>query len=305
MVYETKNTLIKSALLESFGTLAIEKGLEYCEISQWLSLAIEFQNLWEENGLDGITHILINLDSVLQSRSYLAKNDFTVADAVLLEALIPTIKHIESYLNISRWFNHIQVKLKLSPSYPLALHNSPLLVPVSLFASIEMDKANKDGVSLAVAETIRATNPIDASEVSKELKESAGGEEAKKTESSSKKEKKSKSAAAIPSPAPAPATESTVAASTSSGDVSVEFSPSLLDIRVGLVVKCWNHPDSEKLLCEEVDLGESSGPRQIASGIRAHYAANEVEGRKVLVLSNLKERSVAGFKSQVNRMSVK
>ena len=74
--------------------------------------------------------------------------------------------------------------------------------------------------------------------------------------------------------------------------------PSLLDIRVGEIVKCWNHPDSEKLLCEEIDCGEESGPRSIASGIRAFYAAEEFVGKKVMVLTNLKDRKLAGFVSQ-------
>jgi tRNA-binding EMAP/Myf-like protein len=63
------------------------------------------------------------------------------------------------------------------------------------------------------------------------------------------------------------------------------------------VTKCWAHPDSDKLLCEEVDLGEGS-VRRIASGIRLFYSPESFEGRKVLVLANLKERSIAGFKSQ-------
>jgi hypothetical protein len=43
--------------------------------------------------------------------------------------------------------------------------------------------------------------------------------------------------------------------------------------------------------------------RQIASGIRAFYSADQLLGRKVVVLANLKERSIAGFKSQVSRTS--
>lgn len=39
-------------------------------------------------------------------------------------------------------------------------------------------------------------------------------------------------------------------AATSEGD------PSKLDMRVGVIVKAWEHPDSEKLFCEEIDLGE-------------------------------------------------
>jgi tRNA-binding EMAP/Myf-like protein len=68
---------------------------------------------------------------------------------------------------------------------------------------------------------------------------------------------------------------------------SDEINPSLLDIRVGEIVKCWNHPDSDKLLCEEVDLGEEGGPRNIASGIRAHYSAEEFVGKKVRLLHSL------------------
>lgn len=64
------------------------------------------------------------------------------------------------------------------------------------------------------------------------------------------------------------------------------------------VLKCWNHPESEKLLCEEIDMG-GGDVRTIASGIRAFYTAEEVQGRTVMVLCNLKERSIAGFKSQV------
>ena len=73
--------------------------------------------------------------------------------------------------------------------------------------------------------------------------------------------------------------------------------PSLLDIRVGEIVRCWNHPDSEKLLCEEIDCGEEQA-RSIASGIRAFYSAEEFVGKKVMVLANLKDRKLAGFLSQ-------
>lgn len=35
-----------------------------------------------------------------------------------------------------------------------------------------------------------------------------------------------------------------------------EGEPSKLDMRVGVIVKAWEHPDSDKLFCEEIDLGE-------------------------------------------------
>ena len=72
---------------------------------------------------------------------------------------------------------------------------------------------------------------------------------------------------------------------------------SKLDIRVGLIEKCWEHEEADKLYCEEINLGEEGGPRQIASGLKAHYSVDEMVGKKVLVLANLKSRKLVGFPS--------
>jgi len=72
---------------------------------------------------------------------------------------------------------------------------------------------------------------------------------------------------------------------------------SKLDIRVGLIGKCWEHEEADKLYCEEIDLGEEGGPRNIASGLKAHYSVDEMVGKKVLVLANLKSRKLVGFPS--------
>ena len=71
---------------------------------------------------------------------------------------------------------------------------------------------------------------------------------------------------------------------------------SQLDIRVGRLVKVWNHPDSDKLLCEQVDVGEGV-PRSIGSGIRAFHSAEEIQGRLVCVMCNLKPKKLAGYPS--------
>lgn len=76
-----------------------------------------------------------------------------------------------------------------------------------------------------------------------------------------------------------------------------EIDVSKLDIRVGVIEKVWEHEEADKLYCEEINLGEDGGPRQIASGLKAHYALEEMEGRKVLVLANLKSRKLVGFPS--------
>lgn len=77
---------------------------------------------------------------------------------------------------------------------------------------------------------------------------------------------------------------------------STEIDISKLDIRVGVIKKAWLHEEADKLFCEEIDIGEES-PRQIASGLRAHYNLEDLEGQRVLVLANLKARKLVGFPS--------
>jgi len=72
---------------------------------------------------------------------------------------------------------------------------------------------------------------------------------------------------------------------------------SKLDIRVGVIKKAWEHEEADKLFCEEIDIGEEGGPRQIASGLRAHYNVEDLPGQRVLVLANLKTRKMMGFPS--------
>ena len=70
-----------------------------------------------------------------------------------------------------------------------------------------------------------------------------------------------------------------------------------VDIRVGKIIKVWNHESADKLFCEQIDLGEESGPREIASGLRQHYTLEEMQDRLVLVVCNLKAAKIGGFSS--------
>lgn len=71
---------------------------------------------------------------------------------------------------------------------------------------------------------------------------------------------------------------------------------SQLDIRVGKIVKVWKHPESEKLYCEHVDIGEEQ-PREIASGLQKFVPIERMENAHVIVLCNLKSKKLAGFPS--------
>ncbi|KAJ1461831.1 tRNA synthetases class I (M)-domain-containing protein [Pelagophyceae sp. CCMP2097] len=74
---------------------------------------------------------------------------------------------------------------------------------------------------------------------------------------------------------------------------------SRLALVVGRITEVWHHPDSDKLFCEKIDCGAAfGGVREIGSGLRAFYAADEVKGRLVVVAANLKSKKLAGFASQ-------
>lgn len=62
------------------------------------------------------------------------------------------------------------------------------------------------------------------------------------------------------------------------------------------MIKVWNHESADRLYCEEIDVGEDA-PRQIASGLREHCTLEEMQGRLVLVVCNLRPAKLAGFSS--------
>jgi aminoacyl tRNA synthase complex-interacting multifunctional protein 1 len=69
-----------------------------------------------------------------------------------------------------------------------------------------------------------------------------------------------------------------------------------LEFKVGQITKVWNHPEADKLYCEEIDVGEET-PRLIASGLRPHFSLEEMQGQRLLVVSNLKAKNLVRFKS--------
>ena len=66
--------------------------------------------------------------------------------------------------------------------------------------------------------------------------------------------------------------------------------------QVGEILECKEVPKSKKLLCSQVKIG--SQVKQILSGIKQYYSADEMVGKKVMVLTNLKPRTMAGLKSE-------
>jgi len=76
-----------------------------------------------------------------------------------------------------------------------------------------------------------------------------------------------------------------------------EVAPHRLDIRIGKIVEVSRHPDAEKLYVSKIDLAEPT-PRTIVSGLVDFVPQDKMEGRQVVVLTNLKAAKMRGIESQ-------
>jgi methionyl-tRNA synthetase len=69
-----------------------------------------------------------------------------------------------------------------------------------------------------------------------------------------------------------------------------------LEFKTGKVIECVPHSNADKLYVLKVDIGTET--RQIVSGIRAYYQAEELVGKTVVVITNLQSATLRGIESQ-------
>ena len=69
-----------------------------------------------------------------------------------------------------------------------------------------------------------------------------------------------------------------------------------LDLRVGTILSAEKHPNADKLLVFQVKMGTET--RQIISGVAQHFKPEEMVGKKVIVVANLKPRPLRGLESK-------
>ena len=69
-----------------------------------------------------------------------------------------------------------------------------------------------------------------------------------------------------------------------------------LDLRVATVLDCKIHPNADKLLVLQIELGDEK--RQICAGLRAYYQPEQLVGRQIVVVANLEPKEIRGELSQ-------
>jgi aminoacyl tRNA synthase complex-interacting multifunctional protein 1 len=129
-------------------------------------------------------------------------------------------------------------------------------------------------------------------EVKEKVVAAVGGESASEPQQQKKKEKKEKQ----PKPQKAPAA------------AAAPLSPSLIDLRVGHILKAIKHPEADSLYVSTIAMGDKEGTedtseyegqvvRTVCSGLNGLVPLEEMQGRKVVVVCNLKPVKMRGVKS--------
>ena len=152
-------------------------------------------------------------------------------------------------------------------------------------AELEARLNLQPGESVTVSTAVTVASK-DRSLVATEIQRKRGNNKSNSNKNNSNK-------AAVSTGSVAPAASAASAAEPTTADL-----PEIckLEFKVGVITKVWIHEKADKLYCEEIDVGEAE-PRQIASGLRPHFTAEQMLGQRLLVVSNLKAKNLVGFKS--------
>ncbi|KAJ1725829.1 G4 quadruplex nucleic acid binding protein [Coemansia erecta] len=75
-----------------------------------------------------------------------------------------------------------------------------------------------------------------------------------------------------------------------------------VDLRVGVIERVGRHEAADSLYVLSIDLGEkqdeAAAPRTVVSGLVSYYSQEQLEGKRVVVLANMKARKLRGITSQ-------
>lgn len=246
-----------------------EEAIALASISSWMSVAAS-----TEKRSDSFYQ---SLDRHLETRSFLTPSgSATVSDLDLALALMKE-ESAYGYPNVARWLNQChadctQMAEGSDIKIPaMAVAPKPVLAAPVFFYEME------EG---AMPKKKAATPPPSAAGGGKGQQQK---QQQQQQQQGGKKDKKNNKGGGEKVAQPAAA-------------AAADFDISALNIVVGKINKVWPHEEADKLFCEEIDIGEDQ-PRSIASGLRPFYKAEEMQGKMVLVLANLKKRTMLGFAS--------
>ncbi|RGP75086.1 methionyl-trna synthetase [Fusarium longipes] len=268
---------------------------EEAEIQQWLTTSERLKSPEDKST------ILETLNNHLSSRSTLLGSKPSKADVAIYETLAPIVaqwsseertgekghphivRHIDFVQNSPLFGLDVKDENKVKVNQDEVLYVKP---PVDA-------KAEKEKKKKAAADASAAGGQASLVDRTKEkVKEVVEGAKEKiASDKPQKKEKKEKAPKQKAAPAPA-----------------APLSPALIDLRVGHILKAVNHPDADSLYVSTIAVGDKPGNedyveyegqicRTVCSGLNGLVPLESMQGRKVVVVCNLKPVKMRGIKS--------
>ncbi|KXX75846.1 tRNA-aminoacylation cofactor ARC1 [Madurella mycetomatis] len=282
---------------------------EESEIQAWIAKAESLRSGASDSLLDSLNADLATRTTALGTKP-------SKADVALYETLAPLVKAWtpeqrtgqQGRPNIVRHIDFVQNSpffgLNVADADKVQVNPEEILYvkpPVDAKAEKERLKKEKaaaaaaaaaDGNKALVDRTKEAAGAVaeKAAEVKDKVVEAVAGEGAGKP----KKEKKEKKERAPKQPAAPPA--------------PTVLSPCLIDLRVGHILKAIKHPEADSLYVSTIAMGDQPGTddtteyegqvvRTVCSGLNGLVPLEEMQGRKVVVVCNLKPVKMRGIKS--------
>ncbi|KAM5345208.1 hypothetical protein ACJ41O_011070 [Fusarium nematophilum] len=269
---------------------------EEAEIQQWLTTSERLKSAEDRSS------ILETLNNHLSSRSTLLGSKPSKADVAIYETLAPVVakwspeertgekghphivRHVDFVQNSALFGLEVKDEDKVKVDQDNVLYVKPPVDPKAEKERLKKEKAAAAAAAGGEASLVDRTKEK-VKEVVEDAKEKIAGDKPKKEK---KKEKAPKQKAA-----PAPA---------------APLSPALIDLRVGHILKAINHPDADSLYVSTIAVGDQPGNedyteyegqicRTVCSGLNGLVPLEEMQGRKVVVVCNLKPVKMRGIKS--------
>lgn len=285
---------------------------EEADIKQWLHTVDGLKTSLANGQKDVTEGILGQLNIHLATRTTLLGAKPSVADIAVYALLAPIVEKWtpeertgeKGYHHIVRHTDFVQngrlFSLQIPEEEKIAIDvNDVKFVPKPVDPKEEKERkkrekanaanpdANADGKPLVIGQN-KADKAANAQNQTGADAAAAAGHKTTKKE---KKEKAPKAPKAAPAPAAPPA-------------------PSLIDLRVGHILRAINHPNADSLFVSTIDCGDAPGSdntsldeetgktvRTVCSGLNGLIPLEEMQGRKIVAVCNLKPVTMRGVKS--------
>ncbi|KAI9822951.1 MAG: G4 quadruplex nucleic acid binding protein [Phylliscum demangeonii] len=299
-----------SQALPPSTSASADAEVKIAEIEQWTSFADRYAGIPSTSAT--AAEMLRTLNQHLSTRTTLLGSRPSEADISLWQALRKTVAEWtaerrtgerDGHHHIVRWMDYVQ--------------NSPTLAEYGL-------KVSEEGkVPIDVDQVLSVPKPVGGDAKSEKERKKKEKEQEKAAESSPSSDVKSLDPAeggrkndtlqALPRRMkPEKSVKAGNKASSSSksdGPSAVSLSPALIDLRVGQILRAVNHPNADSLYVSTIACGDAPGTdntstepdgrvvRTVCSGLNGLVPLDEMQGRKVVVVCNLKPVTMRGVKS--------